>query len=238
MVAKGKLKSALGQVALLYRQGGLPRVASAMGARLSLRRHAFNRRKRAEDARFDAAHGCDTGGVQHLAGMTVMGGNAAAGTNHVAAPPDEFDGAIAALGPAFDLAAATFVDLGAGKGRALIMAAALPFRRILGVEFAAELLAIARANVERLGLGARIELVHGDAALFVAPAEPLVLFLYNAFGPPVLTTVAERLLCSWRELPRLVRVIYLNPVYEAEWTMLGWNPVHRDRGLTIFAPPD
>lgn len=41
----------------------------------------------------------------------------------------------------------TFVDLGAGKGRAMLLASELPFRRIVGVEFSPELCDVARRNL-------------------------------------------------------------------------------------------
>ena len=42
----------------------------------------------------------------------------------------------------------TFVDIGCGKGRVLLIASERPFQRLLGVEISAELCAIARRNVE------------------------------------------------------------------------------------------
>src|SRR6185436_7767539 len=53
---------------------------------------------------------------------------------------------IAALGPVDGY---TFVDLGSGMGRAVLVASEFPFRRIVGVEIAAELHAIAGRNVRR-----------------------------------------------------------------------------------------
>ena len=40
-----------------------------------------------------------------------------------------------------------FIDIGAGKGRILCLAAAYPFRRIVGVELVPSLVADCRANV-------------------------------------------------------------------------------------------
>src|SRR5689334_21283292 len=42
-----------------------------------------------------------------------------------------------------------FVDLGAGKGRALLMAGRLPYRRVVGIELDPELAQCARRNVEQ-----------------------------------------------------------------------------------------
>ncbi len=42
-----------------------------------------------------------------------------------------------------------FVDVGSGKGRALLLASDYPFRKIIGVELSPELDRIARANIAR-----------------------------------------------------------------------------------------
>ena len=44
-----------------------------------------------------------------------------------------------------------FVDIGAGKGRAMLLAAEMPFRRIVGVELHPQLAAVARRNLETWG---------------------------------------------------------------------------------------
>src|SRR5437763_16732381 len=77
-----------------------------------------------------------------------------------------------------DHAQFTFVDVGSGKGRALLMAADYAFRRVIGVELLLELHAIAANNI-RLYRGPRqrcfaIESRCGDAREFVFPTEPLV----------------------------------------------------------------
>lgn len=86
-----------------------------------------------------------------------------------------------------------FVDLGSGKGRALLLAAGFDFRRIVGVEYSGELHRQAQKNLDAArGVWPRtdrIELVHGDAITYVPPDAPTVLFLYNPFGPKVMAGV-------------------------------------------------
>jgi hypothetical protein len=50
--------------------------------------------------------------------------------------------------PIPDVSGYTFIDMGSGKGRMLLLAAEPPFRRIIGVEFASDLDALARSNVK------------------------------------------------------------------------------------------
>src|SRR5262249_47553697 len=44
----------------------------------------------------------------------------------------------------------TFLDYGSGKGRAIIVAATLPFRRVIGIEISDRLLAIAEKNLNTM----------------------------------------------------------------------------------------
>jgi len=84
----------------------------------------------------------------------------------------------------------TFVDLGAGMGRGLLLAAEYPFRRVVGVELNPTLLRIARRNLtvwRKAGRAQSPMSIHGgDAAEFTFPAGPCVAFLFNPFGAPVL----------------------------------------------------
>lgn len=91
----------------------------------------------------------------------------------------------------------SFVDLGAGMGRALLLASEFPFRTVIGVELNPTLARIGRRNLalwRAAGRGrAPMRMVCCDAAEFEPPAGPCVVFLFNPFGAPVL----KRLLTAW-----------------------------------------
>ncbi len=91
----------------------------------------------------------------------------------------------------------TFIDLGAGMGRAVLLASEFPFRRVIGVELNPKLARIARRNVahwKACGLAyAPVRVVCGDAVEFNIPAGPCVAFMFNPFGAPVM----RRLLGAW-----------------------------------------
>ena len=91
----------------------------------------------------------------------------------------------------------TFVDLGAGMGRALLLASEFPFHTVVGVELNPTLVRMARKNVARWkasGLAsAPVRVKHGDAVEFKFPAGPCVVFMFNPFGAPVM----RRLLRDW-----------------------------------------
>ena len=115
---------------------------------------------------------------------------------------------------AIDHPAFTFVDVGSGKGRVLLMASLFPFRRIVGVELSEKLHAVAQRNVEifrpperRCG---RIDLVLGDAASFSFPEGNLVLYFFDPFDRAVMERVLANLAESLRQHPREVWVLYLH----------------------------
>ena len=85
---------------------------------------------------------------------------------------------------------ASFVDVGAGMGRVVLLAARRPFRRVVGVEISPALAEIARENLSSARDAARrcadVRIAAGDAATFPFPRGDLILFLYNPFSAPVL----------------------------------------------------
>lgn len=110
-----------------------------------------------------------------------------------------------------------FVDLGSGKGRALLIAAQHGFRDITGVEFSSRLCDCARRNAalfaRKQGLSARTEVVCGDAGAYAFRPDQQVLFLYNPFDEIVLGRVLANLRRSLAEAPRPVWLLYANPVH-------------------------
>ena len=91
----------------------------------------------------------------------------------------------------------TFVDLGAGMGRAVLLASEYPFREVVGVELHQTLAGIARKNAARWRAQGRakapMRVVCKDAVEFGFPSGPCVLFLFNPFGAPVLRLLLKKL---------------------------------------------
>jgi predicted RNA methylase len=114
----------------------------------------------------------------------------------------------------------TFVDLGSGKGRALLLASRFPFRKIVGVELASELSAVAAANIKLFAAPwqrcREIEAICTDAATFDYPAGPMVLYLNNPFLPPVLKRCLKNLVRNLEVEPREVYVVYVHPLFKRE----------------------
>lgn len=103
-----------------------------------------------------------------------------------------------------------FVDFGSGKGRIVLLAAARPFRRVVGVEFAELLHELALRNVAAAGCR-NVELVRADATQWSVPDDATVLFFFNPFEGEILRKVFENIRRSLAEHPRQVRIVYVRP---------------------------
>jgi len=112
----------------------------------------------------------------------------------------------------------TFIDLGSGKGRTLLMASDYPFRRIVGVELLPSLHEIALQNLREYKSESQrcfaLEAICCDAAAFPFPEDPLVIYLFNPFPESGMRQVVANLEQSLRARPRPVYMLYHNPLLE------------------------
>ena len=124
----------------------------------------------------------------------------------------------------------TFVDLGSGKGRALLMAAQHGFRHITGVEFMPEWHRTAEENISKYAAScvaenrpaAMIESICMDARDFQFPAGPLVVYLFNPFPESTFVAVLENLRKSAEQAPRPVYIAYRFPEFAKLLAESGW----------------
>jgi SAM-dependent methyltransferase len=151
---------------------------------------------------FDARHGTDTGGQHGLWSQRIDSSNAQHGVHYVSAGENHIEVLLDPLPRS-----ATVVDVGCGKGRVLIVAAKMGFKRVVGVEFVQEWAALAKINLQKTQLAATV--VCGDAAAYEFPEEPLIVYLYNPFNDVVMKPVASRLKRHRTDVD--VWVVYVNP---------------------------
>ena len=155
---------------------------------------------------FDIEFGVRTSGL--VAGRHLNAGhrNDRHATAYYAVAPSVFQSLLVRwrrCRPAAAIDEYTFVDLGAGMGRAVLLAAQYRFRAVIGVEFHPTLARIGQRNIALWQAAGRsrtsMRMVCADAEAFELPAGPCVLFMFNPFGAPVM----RRLLKAWnRDLGR------------------------------------
>jgi SAM-dependent methyltransferase len=169
---------------------------------------------------FDLKHGVDTSGLL-FADQLISGHenddhiNAYWGTH-----PSGFQGILdqwrqTLTGTPYAIEDFTFLDIGSGKGRVVMLASDTPFRRIVGVELNPALNAIAEANLAVWSVSAHacsdIAVLHLDALAAPIPDTPAVLYIYNSFNLYVMLPLLERLhaLSLTRTAP--IDLIYAQP---------------------------
>jgi SAM-dependent methyltransferase len=122
----------------------------------------------------------------------------------------------------------TFIDLGAGLGRAVLLASEFPFRSVLGVELNPTLARIGSRNLALWRAAGRarapMRIVNADAAEIDLPPGPCVAFLFNPFGAPVLRRMLRNWSCAFSGRSVKLDILYVNNEQE--------NLLRRQENLT------
>lgn len=189
-------------------------------ARLAWKNICFPFTPQAAELRYDRRLGIDTSGFVAPAQLGVGEGE---GRAYMGTPPGI---ANFLLGKIIQRAIGfTFLDVGSGKGRVLLIASRFPFRRVVGFEHSDQMNVIAARNVRQFARHhpdmAPIEIVGGDATRLPLPEGPLVMFLYNPFGPGLMREFAASVKASYQQQPRKIICIYYNALFPEEFDRLG-----------------
>jgi hypothetical protein len=149
-----------------------------------------------------------------------------------------------------------FVDYGAGKGRAIVLAATWPFRRVVGLEVRPEHAAAARENLRRAARRLRcraVEVVEASATDFGVPDDATVLHFFDPFAGATLECVTDEIGASLRRVPRVITILFADDHHFVEllearpWIRLrervpwpyaaGERPERCSYGIYVAAPP-
>ena len=155
---------------------------------------------------FDQIHGVDTSGLVPAKHLVTGHANDEHVTAYYGVAPSILRTLINQWRetiPPHPISSYTFIDIGAGKGRGLLVASEYHFRKVVGIELNPALAAIARDNVahwtESHGADstadpiAPIEILEQDALEFDFPTTPTLLFLFHPFEAPVLRQLLRRI---------------------------------------------
>ena len=172
---------------------------------------------------FDQMHGVDTSGLVPAKHLVTGHANDEHVTAYYGVAPsilrsliDQWRETI----PPHPISRYTFIDIGAGKGRGLLVASEYHFRKVIGIELNPELVAIARTNVAHWTATheadftaprlAPIEVLEQDALDYEFPATPTLLFLFHPFEAPVLKQLLRRIETQFAKRPDTLDLIYVN----------------------------
>jgi len=123
------------------------------------------------------------------------------------------------LKPAAHIDEFTFLDIGAGMGRAMLVASQYRFRAVIGIEFNPTLARIGRRNITLWRAAghalAPLRMLCRDVTEFDLPAGPCVAFLFNPFGAPVLRRMLNRWTSALAQRSRHLDILYVNNEQES-----------------------
>lgn len=122
----------------------------------------------------------------------------------------------------------TFLDLGCGKGRAMMVAAHYNFKRIVGVELEKKYCYAIAADIPNIEKerGCKIDVICMDAGDYKIPDDIQTIFFYNPFKETVMEKVVRNLMESINTSKRPVFVIYLNPLFSSYFTNAGFVKIY------------
>jgi SAM-dependent methyltransferase len=191
---------------------------------------------RRADAAFDRTYGTDTSDLLEIADMhDVVSPHRERGIRYEPTLAEPFRRVMRAASVP---ARGTFLDVGSGKGRALMLAVEYGFRSVVGVDFSASLCEIARRNLERYARRSETlswEIVCDDAAGYRVGDDVSVVYVYNPFDEVVMRAFLDGLDASLAAAPRPLWLIYHNPVWHELVAARGFDVVlERSYGARDF----
>lgn len=173
---------------------------------------------------FDVEFGVETSGFIGAGQMDGEGPNQRHSNPYYGVPPSRLREAldrwrVMVEGEGREVGEFAFVDIGCGKGRAMMIASEMPFGEVIGVELSGGLVEIARTNLERwqeLGRAkSSLRVMEGDATAAELPDGPWLIFMYNSFQAPVMRKMMERLEKVAEQGAVRMYVLYMVPEQEA-----------------------
>jgi SAM-dependent methyltransferase len=144
----------------------------------------------------------------------------------------------------------TFVDLGCGRGRALLMAAELPFREVIGVEISPSHCEVAERNAaqfvnssaqpagahRRAAVRSSIRVRCADATRFDFPNTDLFVYMFNPFRGPVFRAMLDQLAAFQRSTRRQVHVALSYPQPHTEQCLRLHPAFVKQHECQVIAP--
>ena len=159
---------------------------------------------------FDALHGVDTGGGDAARDLEIASANRDKGIAYDPCPWSTLRRALRLV--SLQAEGFTFVDIGCGKGKVLLSAMVLPFKRIVGVEFSSYLSRVAEQNIASARFLSRrcssVQIICSDAIQYPIPEEPAIFFFANPFSYEVMELVLDNIVSSYLRAPRSIYLIF------------------------------
>lgn len=130
----------------------------------------------------------------------------------------------------------SIVDLGCGKGRVMVVAAHLGFKKLTGIDFAKELCEEASLNMKRTKAiinDIEWKVVYGNVLDYPVQPDDAVFFMFNPFVEETVNKFLDMLDASCAQYPRETWFLYASPVHAAVLEKRGYQMRYRHKIMNL-----
>src|SRR6202795_458180 len=191
---------------------------------------------------FDRKHRVDTSGLIYADGLVTGHEHDSHSAGYYATAPSMFRRAMDAwtaplAGCGFKLSDYTFLDIGCGKGSAVMLASEYGFRDVIGVEFNPRLAVVAQRNLMRWMRFTRacrnVRIIQGDALAIPIPDGPVVLYFFNPFEREMVELLLARLVEAAATRKEPIDLIYVHPEHGALFAQIPGMQVVSEEAIAF-----
>ncbi len=130
-----------------------------------------------------------------------------------------------------------FLDIGCGKGRGLCVAAAFGFNKVVGIDFAKEMIDRAEINLIQTKIvypNIQYLVLWKDISNFDIEKDVSTVFLFNPFDEILMRIVIHKINASLKNHPRTFYVLYASPKHEELFFAEGYDVLYRVKKLNYL----
>jgi len=130
----------------------------------------------------------------------------------------------------------SIIDLGCGKGRVMVVAAHLGFKKITGIEFAKELCDEAVLNMTKAQTHIhdfKWEVIHDNVLDYSIKPDDAVFFMFNPFVESTLNQFLDSLEHSCKQYPRKTWFLYASPVHVGALLNRGYKIIFKKKLMNL-----
>jgi SAM-dependent methyltransferase len=231
-----KTKGLYRELVRKYRQVGFWRMIKHALLKVARNTRALVFPHPATEDPFDPKYGTDTAGIIGVGSLDIPENEMEHSMHYGPIGEEEFSNTLKNL--PIKCEELLFIDIGSGKGRALLLASLFPFKKIIGVELSAMLHHAAVRNIDIFKDERQkcrdIHAICENASTFNIPEEPTLFYLANPFDDEVMHLVVSHIRDSFKKYPRKIYIWYLKPCYRTALDGAGFLRIIRDTGRYVF----
>ncbi|MFT3908612.1 MAG: class I SAM-dependent methyltransferase [Ferruginibacter sp.] len=186
------------------------------------------------DIKGEKKYGIDTTGADELKSLEKKGIDISHATIYM---PASYDLMEEIFGKLQDKNLSHFIDIGCGKGRAMVVAAHHRFTKITGIDFSKELCNAALENLEKAKLKfpfLKYQVINNDAFYYEIPKDVDCIFLFNPFDEIILSGVLKNIERHRVNTTKDVFIIYLNPMHKHLFLESGYKEIFHTKKLNYL----